>query len=48
MDFLRHAEEDLRALATESKKKYPEVKESVDRAVLRIQDLRSQYAAAMR
>lgn len=48
MDFLRQLAVDLNALRTEAKRKYPVVKEAVDRALETLPALQHQYAAFLR
>uniref|UniRef100_M4BDA0 Mon2/Sec7/BIG1-like dimerisation and cyclophilin-binding domain-containing protein n=1 Tax=Hyaloperonospora arabidopsidis (strain Emoy2) TaxID=559515 RepID=M4BDA0_HYAAE len=48
MDFLRQVAVDLHALRTEAKRKYPVVKEAVDRALEVLPLLQQQYAALVR
>ncbi|TDH66266.1 hypothetical protein CCR75_000816 [Bremia lactucae] len=48
MDFLRQVATDLHALRTEAKRKYPVVKEAVDRALETLPSLQQQYAALVR
>ncbi|TYZ65722.1 hypothetical protein PybrP1_006270 [[Pythium] brassicae (nom. inval.)] len=48
MDFLRLIADDLKALRAETKKKYPVVREAVDRAAEALPQLQAQYAAALR
>ncbi|KAL4144987.1 hypothetical protein PRNP1_012661 [Phytophthora ramorum] len=48
MDFLRQLAADLHALRTEAKRKYPVVKEAVDRALETLPALQQQYAALLR
>ncbi|CAI5738921.1 unnamed protein product [Hyaloperonospora brassicae] len=48
MDFLRQVAVDLHALRTEAKRKYPVVKEAVDRALETLPLLQQQYAALVR
>lgn len=48
MDFLRLIADDLKALRAEIKKKYPVVREAVDRAAEALPQLQAQYAAALR
>lgn len=48
MDFLRLIGDDLQALRAETKKKYPVVREAVDRAAEALPQLQAQYAAALR
>ncbi|KAG7398637.1 Endocytosis and vacuole integrity protein [Phytophthora boehmeriae] len=48
MDFLRLLAADLHALRAEAKRKYPVVKEAVDRALEALPALQQQYAALLR
>ncbi|CAH0476610.1 unnamed protein product [Peronospora belbahrii] len=48
MDFLRQLAVDLNALRTEAKRKYPVVKEAVDRALETLPALQHQYATFLR
>ena len=48
MEFLRTVEDELKALSTEAKKRYPEVTEAAERAILRLRGMREQYATALR
>ncbi|KAL3671126.1 hypothetical protein V7S43_004308 [Phytophthora oleae] len=48
MDFLRQLAADLHALRAEAKRKYPVVKEAVDRALETLPALQQQYAALLR
>ncbi|KAE9021969.1 hypothetical protein PF011_g4698 [Phytophthora fragariae] len=48
MDFLRQLAADLHALRGEAKRKYPVVKEAVDRALEALPALQQQYAALLR
>ncbi|TMW59555.1 hypothetical protein Poli38472_004624 [Pythium oligandrum] len=48
MDFLRLLSDDLQALRAETKKKYPVVKEAVDKALETLPYLQKQYAALLR
>lgn len=48
MDFLRLLSDDLHALRHEAKKKYPVVREAVDKALERLPELQKQYAALLR
>ncbi|KAL7688689.1 putative protein Mon2, guanine nucleotide exchange factor [Plasmopara halstedii] len=48
MDFLRQLAVDLHALRVEAKRKYPVVKEAVDRALETLPALQQQYAASLR
>ncbi|ETO69641.1 hypothetical protein F444_13808 [Phytophthora nicotianae P1976] len=48
MDFLRQLAADLHALRAEAKRKYPVVKEAVDRALEALPALQQQYAALLR
>ncbi|KAI9909703.1 hypothetical protein PsorP6_014783 [Peronosclerospora sorghi] len=48
MDFLRQLAADLHALRAEAKRKYPVVKEAVDRALEILPPLQQQYAALVR
>ncbi|RLN93502.1 hypothetical protein BBJ28_00007722 [Nothophytophthora sp. Chile5] len=48
MDFLRLLSADLHALRGEAKRKYPVVKEAVDRALETLPALQQQYAALLR
>lgn len=48
MDFLRTLAADLHALRAEAKRKYPVVKEAVDRALETLPALQQQYAALLR
>ena len=48
MDFLRQLAADLHALRTEAKRKYPVVKEAVNRALETLPALQQQYAALLR
>ncbi|EGZ09297.1 hypothetical protein PHYSODRAFT_525769 [Phytophthora sojae] len=48
MDFLRQLAADLHALRGEAKRKYPVVKEAVDRALETLPALQQQYAALLR
>lgn len=48
MDFLRLLSDDLHALRHETKKKYPVVREAVDKALETLPYLQKQYAALLR
>ncbi|RLN62296.1 hypothetical protein BBJ29_005031 [Phytophthora kernoviae] len=48
MDFLRQLAADLHSLRAEAKRKYPVVKEAVDRALEALPALQQQYAALLR
>ncbi|KAJ0396167.1 hypothetical protein P43SY_006210 [Pythium insidiosum] len=48
MDFLRLLSDDLQALRGETKKKYPVVREAVDKALATLPSLQQQYAALLR
>lgn len=48
MDFLRFLSDDLHALRGETKRKYPVVKEAVDKALETLPYLQNQYAALVR
>lgn len=48
MDFMRQLAVDLHALRTEAKRKYPVVKEAVDRALETLPALQQQYVASLR
>ena len=40
MEYLRHIEEDLVNLGNEAKKKYPEIKDSTDKALISLKSIR--------
>jgi hypothetical protein len=48
MDFLRLLSDDLHALRHEAKKKYPVVREAVDKALETLPELQKRYAALLR
>ncbi|CAM9704825.1 unnamed protein product [Choristocarpus tenellus] len=49
MEFLRVVEEELRGLAHEARRKHSEVEEASERyAILRLRNMREEYAAAIR
>jgi hypothetical protein len=48
MDFLRLITDDLQALKNEIKKKYPVVKEAIEKALESVQQLQKDYAALLR
>lgn len=48
MDFLRLISDDLQALRSETRKKYPVVREAVDKAAETLPFLQKQYAATLR
>ncbi|KAG5179489.1 hypothetical protein JKP88DRAFT_349881 [Tribonema minus] len=48
MEFLRVIEGELQGLSGEAKRKYPEVTEASERAILRLRGMREQYATALR
>lgn len=45
MDFLRRIEDDVRNLGTEVKRKYPEVREAADKALVTLKTMRESYVA---
>lgn len=45
MDYLRQIEEDLRNLGSESKRKYPEVKDATENALIKLKSMREIYVA---
>jgi Dimerisation and cyclophilin-binding domain of Mon2 len=45
MEFLRIVEDELKALSAEARKRYPEVTEAAERAVLRLRGMREQSAS---
>lgn len=45
MDYLRQIEEDIRGLGAEAKKKYPEVKDATERALITLKTMREMYVA---
>eukprot|EP01041_Mallomonas_annulata_P004581 gene4581-9106_t len=45
MDFLRRIEDDVKNLAAEVKKKYPDVRDATDRALITLKTMRESYVA---
>ncbi|CAM9392659.1 unnamed protein product, partial [Scytosiphon promiscuus] len=48
MEFLRVVEEELRGLAAEARRRHPVVQEAAERAILKLRNMREEYAVALR
>ncbi|CAM9461787.1 unnamed protein product, partial [Ectocarpus sp. 13 AM-2016] len=48
MEFLRVVEDELRGLAAEARRRHPVVQEAAERAILKLRNMREEYAVALR
>ncbi|CAM9675572.1 unnamed protein product, partial [Sphacelaria rigidula] len=48
MEFLRVVEDELRGLAGEARRRHPVVQEAAERAILKLRNMREEYAVALR